>query len=311
MTSWRYDVAGIQGRRLCQEDNYDAFVPPKQLQGGDLLLVLADGMGGEQAGDRASALVVRRFIDAYAAIPTCAIPQRLQRALDHANCALALEVATDSQTLAGMGCTLVAVVLEKTKLYWISVGDSPLWLWRGGCLIRLNQDHSCRAVLAQRVAAGEISSAEAESHPGRSRLFSAVTGDSLRLVDLSSEPRALLPGDRVLLASDGLLTLPETEIAARLSERKVRPCRHLLDAVLAAAHPYQDNATVILVEAAAWIISARWQAWLVRLFVMVLLILGVFGWYSLGKAISLSDNRLVGILNPLAAMVTLDWERLP
>lgn len=311
MTSWLYRVARIQGRRLCQEDNYDAFVPPKRLQGGDLLLVLADGMGGERAGDRASALVVRSFIDAYAAIPTCAIAQRLRRALDHANCALALEVAADSRALAGMGCTLVAVVLEKTKLYWISVGDSPLWLWRGGCLIRLNQDHSCRSVLARSVAAGEISSAEAESHPGRGRLFSAVTGNSLTLVDLSSEPYALLPEDRVLLASDGLLTLNETDIAARLSERTALPCQHLLNAVLAAAHPYQDNATVILVQAATWIVSARWQAWLVKLFLTTLLILGVFGWYSSGKAISLSDNGLAGTPDLLAAMVTLDGEKLP
>jgi serine/threonine protein phosphatase PrpC len=311
MNSWLYCVARIQGRRLCQEDNYDAFVPPKQLHAGDLLLVLADGMGGERAGDRASTLVVCSFIDAYAAIPTCAIPQRLRRALDHANRALALEIAEDSRALAGMGCTLVAVVLEQTKLYWISVGDSPLWLWRSGCLMRLNQDHSCRPVLARRAAAGEISGAETESHPGRGGLLSAVTGNSLTLVDLSSEPCALLPGDRVLLASDGLLTLSETEITARLSEPTALPCQHLLDAVLAAAHPYQDNATVILAQAAAWKIGGRWQAWLVRLVLAALLILGGFWWCSAGRGISLSHNVLGKVPNLLAAIVTIDWEHLP
>jgi hypothetical protein len=107
-----------------------------------------------------------------------------------------------------------------------------------------------------------------------------------------------------------VLTLSEADIAAHLSEPTTLPCQHLLDAVLAAAHPYQDNATVILVQAAAWIIGSRWQAWLAIL-LAALLILGGFWWYSSGKDVFLSNNRPGETANRLAAMVASDWEKLP
>ena len=78
-----------------------------------------------------------------------------------------------------MGCTLLAVVLAQEGLYWISVGDSPLWLWRAGRLHRLNQDHAYRSILAHRVHEGEMSADDAARHPDRNALISAVTGLSL------------------------------------------------------------------------------------------------------------------------------------
>ena len=118
-----------------------------------------------------------------------------------------------------MGCTLLAVVLAEEGLYWISVGDSPLWLWRRGRLRRLNQDHAYRSILAAEVSAGEISAADAFRHPARNALVSAVTGDEVELVDLPRQAHPLKPGDQMLLASDGLLTLGENEIAALLTRR--------------------------------------------------------------------------------------------
>ncbi|MCK7461533.1 MAG: protein phosphatase 2C domain-containing protein [Sphingobacterium sp.] len=141
---------------------------------------------------------------------------------------MALEVATDPDNLRGMGCTLLAVVLTAEGLYWISVGDSPLWLWRRGRLRRLNQDHAYRSVLAEQVSAGEISAVEAASHPDRNALISAVTGEDLELVDLSRQPCTLKPSDQILLASDGVLTLSEQEIAAVLKSPRLagsRPAR--------------------------------------------------------------------------------------
>jgi serine/threonine protein phosphatase PrpC len=248
MTVGAHCASRIQGTREYQQDDYGIFELPLSLHSGDLLLVLADGMGGERAGDRASAAAVRSFIDAYAAIPARSIPERLRRALDHANRALALEIAAAPDLLRGMGCTLLAAVLAKEGLYWISVGDSPVWLCRQSQLTRINQDHSYRHVLAQQLAAGKISVDYAQNHPDRNALFSALTGDLINQVDLSPEPYPLQSGDRVLLASDGLLTLSETQIVTHLNANPSADmiCRRLLEAVMAVADPEQDNTTVMV-----------------------------------------------------------------
>ena len=265
MGGWIHDEDMTQGSRPRQEDDFGVFELPPQLEAGELLLVLADGMGGERAGALASALAVRGFIEAYDAVPATTVPERLERTLRHVNGRMALEVATDQEHLGGMGCTLLAVVLAEEGLYWISVGDSPLWLWRRGRLRRLNQDHAYRSVLAEQVSAGEISAEDAASHPDRNALISAVTGDDLELVDLPRQPFALKPNDQILLASDGLLTLSEREIAAVLKDARTAPspCRPLVEEVMSRRHPQQDNATVLWAKRASpepdrlfW-----WQLW--------------------------------------------------
>ena len=246
MAMWMHDEGMMQGRRSQQEDDYGVFELPPELEAGRLLLVLADGMGGEQAGALASALAVRGFVETYDIIPSATIPERLERTLHHVNGRLALEVAANPH-LRGMGCTLLAVVLAEEALYWISVGDSPLWLWRRGRLRRLNQDHAYRVILAGRVNAGEMSAEDAAAHPDRNALISAVTGENLELIDLSRRPLPLEANDQILLASDGILTLSEREIATVLKAARApkSPCQPLLTAVESRQNPQQDNTTVL------------------------------------------------------------------
>lgn len=260
MAAWVYDEGMAQGSREQQEDDYGIFELPPELEAGDLLLVLADGMGGEQAGARASALAVRSFVETYDTMPDTAIPARLERTLVRVNEKIAQDVAGDPQNLSGMGCTLLAVVLTAEGLYWISVGDSPLWLWRKGRLYRLNQDHAYRSVLHYQVSQGEISAAEAACHPDRNALISAVTGTELDLVDAPSQAYPLRDDDQVLLASDGLLTLGEDEIAAVLHRTAAegRPAQQLLATVADHQASYQDNVTVLWVRSAAFRPVAPW-----------------------------------------------------
>ena len=247
MAAWQHEAGATQGARARQEDDYGVFALPPTLEAGDLLLVLADGMGGQRAGAHASALAVRGFIGAYDQVAAATIPERLAQTLDRVNAQMAHDAASDPEGLHGMGCTLLAVVLADTGLYWVSVGDSPLWLWRQGELHRLNQDHAYRSVLAEQVSQGAMSVDEAACHPDRNALLSAITGDPLGLVDLSPEAYPLESDDGVLLASDGLLTLTEAEIAAVLKRAHTagQPCQHLLKAVAKHRHPYQDNTTVL------------------------------------------------------------------
>ena len=280
MGAWIHDEGMAQGSRSRQEDDYGVFELPPQLEAGELLLVLADGMGGEQAGALASALAVRGFIEAYDTIPSTTVPERLERTLHHVNGRLALEVTTDPDNLRGMGCTLLAVVLAEEGLYWISVGDSPLWLWRRGRLRRLNQDHAYRSILADQVSAGEMSVEEAACHPDRNALISAVTGEDLELVDVSRQPLALKPNDQILLASDGILTLSEREIAAVLKVARTHPspCLSLLAAVGAHQNPQQDNTTVLWASRASTVsdVSLWYQQWIRTTLLVGVLALLVF-----------------------------------
>ena len=248
---WTPYACSSQGKRAYQEDNYGVFESFGAPEQDHLLLVLADGMGGERGGAIASKLAVRQFIATFKNNSAVPIPQRLSESLEQANQIIADEVAARPYELSGMGCTLLAAVINAMELYWISVGDSPLWMCRDGQLARLNQDHSYRAVLAQQVAAGELTAEAAQRHPYQNALLSAVTGATLNMIDLTEEPVALHPDDQILLASDGLLTLSADTIAEKLMQSASgRTCQQLLAAVTAADLPYQDNVTVVLAKMA-------------------------------------------------------------
>ena len=246
----RFAARQSPGKREYQEDDYGL------LDGRDLgldgsehsMLVVADGMGGHVAGATASGLLSKTFVETY---PQTSGPivDRLRACLEAANNALADAIAENSE-LDSMGSTLVAAVVASEGLHWISVGDSPLWLFRKGKLSRLNADHSMAPVLADLVAKGDMTAEEAARDPRRHALRSAVMGEDIHLIDASAQPVAVEKGDQLLLASDGLLTLSEQEIVAILKKTQDAPLEDsaaaLIQAVEAAEHPHQDNTTILL-----------------------------------------------------------------
>lgn len=214
-----------------------------------LVCVLADGMGGHAGGAIASRTVCETFIDAIEKAEGSG-PERLRSALEAANSAIAEHVARNP-VLRGMGSTLVGVLFGPAGAKWVSVGDSPLYLYRNGEIALLNEDHSLAPALDQLAAEGRLSAAEARSDPRRHLLRSAVTGESLELVDLSRQPLALHAGDCVVLASDGIQTLHTKEIAraigAYLGDGPEAVAEALVRTVLEARDPHQDNVTVLVV----------------------------------------------------------------
>ena len=241
------------GKRERQEDSYY----PKDesdlgLDDGEhALLLVADGMGGHVGGAEASDILCKTFVKEYKEYPRASdsIVDRLLACLYKANEAIAAEVKKNP-ALASMGSTLVAAVVSSEGLYWISVGDSPLWLFREGQLERLNADHSMASELAELVAEGRMTAEEAAQDPKRKWLNSAVMGGPIEMIDVSEQPEPVQKGDRVVLASDGLLTLSEQEIADILKETRDAlledSVEALIQAVKAAGHRYQDDTTVLL-----------------------------------------------------------------
>lgn len=241
--------AAIVGERKNQED-YARFTA---LADGALLAVLADGMGGHAAGEVASQEAVEAFCAAFQRGTTMSVGARLIRALEAANAAIGRRIAAD-QALDGMGCTLVAVHIGDEGLRWVSVGDSPLYLLKSGRLAQINEDHSMGTLIEESVSAGKLSRAEADQHPSRNVLRSALLGDEPpELVDLREDPLPLAKGDLIVVASDGLQTLSQTEIGRVLASAIGKPAdscaQALLDAVERQRAPRQDNTTVQVIHA--------------------------------------------------------------
>jgi protein phosphatase len=259
ISRFRHASRAIVGARDFQEDACafafpDAralyFTTSGKVNGtGELLAVLADGMGGHVAGAEAARTACRTFIEAYTEGRDEAT--RLKSALDRSNAAIGSAVSSNPR-LEGMGSTLLAVAFGEGGLTWVSVGDSPLYLFRDKHLYQLNQDHSLAPVLDQLAAEGELDAAAALQHPRRHYLRSALTGAGIDLVDLRDDAFAMQPGDWVLLASDGIETLEPGLIADILAHyADADPdtvTRALIEAVQAMENPAQDNTTVMAVK---------------------------------------------------------------
>ena len=244
----RFAAQQIPGGRKYQEDDYGLIEPGDPDADRSEVLLIADGMGGHVSGDTASRTVVKTFVEIYHDTDG-PIPDRLRVCLNVANDALA-EAVKENPELEGMGSTVVAAVVSQHGLDWISVGDSPLWLFRDGKLRRLNADHSMAPVLANLVAVGRMTEEEAATDPKRHALRSAVMGDEIHLIDVSSQPVAIRKSDRLLLASDGLMTLEDEEIAGILQNMQDAPLSEvaemLIQSVEEVGKPNQDNTTVLL-----------------------------------------------------------------
>ena len=176
----------------------------------------------------------------------------LKTALLAANNAVDTTIAANPDTLGEAGTTLVAALIDRGSVGWISVGDSPLLLWRKGKLSRLNADHSMRAVLAEKVAAGQMRAGDIATHPERNALLAVLNGLEILKIDEPVEAVSLVSGDMVIAASDGLLTLSPEEISKELKKHQSSPIlnvvRSLLDKVEKKGNPKQDNTSIAIVR---------------------------------------------------------------
>lgn len=216
-----------------RDGNEDAYLVDPETD----LLAVADGMGGHQAGEVASATAVEAL---QAGVRE---GRSVGDAVGEANAAVYARASADSE-LRGMGTTLTAAVLDDDTLLIGHVGDSRAYLLRDGELRQLTDDHS---VVAELVAAGELTEAEAEVDPRRAMITRALGIDPTVTVDVLRVRVAF--GDRILLCSDGLTTMVNDDaIAAVLRDEPDcdRAAAALVDAANAAGGA--DNITVIVAD---------------------------------------------------------------
>jgi len=240
--------AQIDGAREYQEDAFLITNLTDKSGNPAALIIVADGMGGHAAGNVASNMAVQAFNKHVSSnYPSDDLPDVLQEAVLRANKAIKDTVA-ETPALQGMGCTMVAGILESGKIYWASVGDSHLYVVRGSELMKKNADHSYGGFLERMKAAGTPMEPEPGLAPNM--LMSAITGDDINEIDVPTQPFELQPGDRVLLCSDGMDTLSDGKIIQYSAwSDSLKECGDaLLQAVTDAKKPKQDNTTVVVVK---------------------------------------------------------------
>lgn len=216
--------------------------------------IVADGIGGNVAGELASRETIRAMVDTMDGALQMPVGERLVEAVRRANATLIRRADVDP-TLQGMGTTVVAAAIVNHTLFAVHVGDSRAYLIRNGTAIPLTVDHSWAQ---EAIAAGRLSPAEAEAHPNRHVIKRFLGFDEGLEVDRQLRDPAtvgpmitqlpLLPGDQILLCSDGLTdVVSDGEIGAIAAKHPPRvAAEKLIQAANRAGGP--DNITVVILE---------------------------------------------------------------
>jgi serine/threonine protein phosphatase PrpC len=231
-------------KRSRNEDHFATWVPssPSDVDRRGIVLVLADGMGGSQAGEVASRMAVDAVLESLRDGGDGEPEVVLRDAMESANHAVWAE-SREHPERRGMGTTLTTAVLRGPALYLGHVGDSRAWLLRRGALRQLTRDHS---LVAQLVEDNHITPEQAKVDPRRNVVTRSIGVGHHVEVDVARCPEPLEPGDVVMLSSDGLHGLvPEDEIAAAASLPDLgQACDRLIE--LARDRGGHDNITVVL-----------------------------------------------------------------
>lgn len=223
------DFAALTDRGRARLQNQDSVLALRRSATGELLLAVADGLGGLYDGAGASRRLVEE-LQLLAEAPGQALtPANVAAAMGRVNDEL-FQRALRSPALLG-GTTAVVALLAGGVLQCLHAGDSRAYLLRRGTLNRLTEDHS---VVAEQVRAGLITEEEAAVSPERN-IVTICVGTESKLQPSIGSPVALEPGDRVLLSSDGLHgVVPHGELGEILG--RDRPAVDLASALVARAN---------------------------------------------------------------------------
>jgi PPM family protein phosphatase len=236
---------------------WQTSLPEPQLQVGEdraHLFLVADGMGGHRAGERASAIAVAaieqftlntfRWFFAVDSPGAQKVLAQFQSALSQADAKI-LEEASEHPELHGMGTTLTMAFQLGAQLCIVHVGDSRAYLYRAGTLHQLTRDHT---VVAELVRAGTIQPDQVADHPLRHVITNVVGGPTLG-VKVEARAFEVQAGDRLLLCSDGLTEMVKNDAIAKTLDAESEPeaaARALL--VQANDGGGRDNISIVIVR---------------------------------------------------------------
>lgn len=206
------------------------------------LLIVADGMGGHQAGDLASRYTVEAIVDSAKKNPDRNPIRVLRTAIEAANKKV-LEKADSDENLSGMGSTVVAATVVDEYLYVANVGDSRLYLIRDR-IKQITRDHS---LVEEMVRMGELNREEARNHPDKNIITRAIGARPRVMVDFFD--LRIEKGDTILLCSDGLSNMIEDEEIEKIIKKGRELPKTAMDLIARAnQNGGKDNIAVVLAK---------------------------------------------------------------
>lgn len=242
------EIADYQhiGAREDQQDSFDYSNPDLYAQQG-VMAVVADGMGGLANGKAVSSALVRTFVDGF--------PQVSGYYTQASDILLDLSIRANArinQMLRGAdrsGSTLVSALVRDGYLHFLTVGDSRIYLYRGGALLQLNREHIYQEELAVKAVNQAVAMAQVRSDRQAHSLTSYFGIGRIPSVDRNDEGIRLVPGDRILLASDGVFgTLSREQMEQALKNNIVEAANQMGNMICTEDKPYQDNNTLVILE---------------------------------------------------------------
>lgn len=247
-----YIAAGCigQGKRDYQEDSY--WIYPESRVGMPFCAVVADGMGGMENGAESSTRAVEKVKAVFPQIkPDKDIPSRLWELSSAVNS----EVYTVN-TMKSMngGCTFICVYIYLNRLFWISIGDSRIYLIRDGILNAVNEEHELESRLYAKVLDGDISLEDVRDIAERElrKLTSNIGRETIPLIDQNFIPYKLRQGDKLLLCSDGVSgTLSDAEILECMNSSSPEICTEQIAEMIEMKNKRgQDNYSAVVIYCA-------------------------------------------------------------
>lgn len=238
--------AGASDVGRVREENQDSIFVPNELpaEGNPALFFLADGMGGRKGGSIASQTAVTVLQEYFSSEPAADLSKALKDGVQKASLAIFHKSEEETQ-LRGMGTTVVALAVQDGQAVVANVGDSRAYIFRGGRLRQITEDHS---LVAQQVRDGLLTPKEAKSSPMRNLITKAA--GAIPDVEPDVFQERLETGDILLMCSDGLHgPVDDGQIIKVLSSRSSldEQVQDLIKRANKAGGP--DNISVILVRA--------------------------------------------------------------
>ena len=226
------------------EDKFEFYATEKDhlLASRGAVYVVCDGMGGHEAGQIASELVTKTFIEVYLHHPSND-PSIAMEGSIAAACRFVIDVGRAVPKRKGMGTTLSSLILRQDEAYIVQVGDSRVYRMRNGTLERLTKDHTW---IEEAIEAGLVPASELDTHPYRHVLTRAISTEGEVKPDIFKHE--LLEGDVFMLCSDGLINhVPDEKIEEIMKNHE--PADAVWELV---GHALQgggsDNTTVMIVR---------------------------------------------------------------
>lgn len=230
------NAAQRQGCRKEQQDVYGSDRGENKFATNHIACAMADGMGGMAMGRECADVAVSTFLKVYSQkAREESFPDILEKSAVMANKSV-YALASQYGVEENAGCTLIAVAIDNDMLYWISVGDSHIYVLKSGSaeLLQINKEHNLRNRLDSLAEKGIIKRDEIDDTVNLDALTSYIGIKKLVDIDFNRQPVTLNYGDKILLCSDGLYkTLSKGEICELMLSKKINKAEKLVNMTIA------------------------------------------------------------------------------